>query len=66
MPIATSSLHTAELTVPVSGDPADKIEINESPDQRLVTFRVQSTVSEADAKSKIRGFLQAARDASQA
>ena len=65
MPISTTSKHTASLTVPVSGDPADRIVITPAPDGRSVTFSMESGVSAAEAKGKIRDFLQAARDAAQ-
>lgn len=65
MPIRSTSVHTASLTVPVSGDPADRVVVIEEPDGRSITFQTTSTSSDADAKHKIRDFLQAARDAAQ-
>lgn len=66
MSIDTTSTHKASLTVPVSGNPADRIEVSESADRRAVTFEVTSAVSADDASRKLRDFFQAARDAAQA
>lgn len=62
--IETTSLHTASLTVPVSGDPADQITVAYDPGAHTLTFSVRSMVSEQDARQKIRQFLAAAKDAS--
>lgn len=66
MPIEVNSTHVATLTVPQSGNPAETITVTVSPDGRLMYFVATSDVSEADARGKLRAFLQAARDAAQA
>lgn len=64
MPIDTTSTHKASLTVPVSGNPGDRIVVREG--LRSVTFEATSTVSADEARRKLRDFFQAARDATQA
>lgn len=66
MPIDTTSTHKASLTVPVSGNPGDRIEVRPTADLRAVTFEATSTVSADEARRKLRDFFQAARDATQA
>lgn len=64
MPIDTTSTHKASLTVPVSGNPGDRIVVREG--LRSVTFEATSTVSADEARRKLRDFFQAAIDATQA
>ena len=65
MGINTSAVYTARLDVPfAAGDEEVKIVTQVSPERRY-TFSATSTVSEADARRKVRDFLQAARDAAQ-
>jgi len=64
MPIPVDSLHTATLTVPVSGVPADQITVVEDKISHTMTFTAKSAVSPADARQKLKDFLSAAKDAS--
>jgi hypothetical protein len=59
------SVHTAKLEVPFAAG-ADEILIERvvAPQRRYI-FTATSTVSPADARRKVRDFLQAARDAAQ-
>jgi hypothetical protein len=67
MPVTTTSEHRARLEVPVSANPAETVSVvpASSTDGRTILFVATSDVSPADAKRKIREFLQAARDAAQ-
>jgi hypothetical protein len=65
MPIQVESKFTGSLTVPMSGDPAARVNVIENEQARTVTFSSTSTISEADARRMVRDFLQAARDAAQ-
>ena len=76
MPIQTHARYTARLDVPLSGDPAahvdivvdssGRVDIVVDSSGRSMRFTSSSETSEADAKRKIREFLQAARDAANA
>lgn len=61
-----TTVHTATLQVPLAAGPeAISIDVVQSPERRMI-FKATSNVSEADARRKVREFLQAARDAAQA
>lgn len=60
-----TSTHTAKLEVPfAAGSEQIRIETVVTPERRYV-FTATSDVSPADARRKVRDFLQAARDAAQ-
>jgi hypothetical protein len=63
-PIPVATTHLATLTVPVSGNPAQKVEVSAASDGRSVTFQATGASPE-EAQAKIRGFLQAALAATQ-
>jgi hypothetical protein len=63
--IPVTSTHVATLTVPMSGNPDEAVKIAVAPDGRSVSFQTQGA-SPADARQKLRDFLQATSDAAQA
>lgn len=63
-PIPVSTTHTAILTVPISGNPAQKVEVAAASDGRSVTFSAGGPTPEA-AQAKIKQFLQDALAAAQ-
>ena len=64
--IPVDSAHTATLTVPVSAAPADAIIVVEDKISHTLSFSAVSSTSPADARQKIRDFLEAARTAANA
>lgn len=63
--IPVTSIHTATLTVPLSGNQADAIHIMVAPDGRSVAFSATGDTP-AQARDKIRGFLDDAAAAAKA
>lgn len=64
MSIPVESVHTARLTVPVSGNPAETVDVVEDNELHTITF-IATGGSPAEARQKIKSFLDDARTAAQ-
>ena len=55
---STTSTHRAQVTIPVSGNPAERVDVVVDVNGRVVGFSATSTASPEEALSRIVKFLE--------